>query len=90
MPGNPHKGGFWNKPGSVGRHAGRSGSAQGDFFDALTIEDVAMGIGVRKARIKHARSEKRAEDRTAAERRKITLSSPEWLANFMKDAPDET
>jgi len=83
MPGNTRKN-VWNKPGTIGNNIpSKPGSALANFRDAVTIEEAVMGIGLNNAHARRDKAEARAVKRTAEERAKITLSTPEWLANFM-------
>jgi hypothetical protein len=85
MTGNPRKGGVWNRPGSVGRHPGRGGSASADYKDALTVEEAVEAAHWIKVRAKREDGEARTMTKIAAARAKVTLPSLEWITKFMKD-----
>lgn len=85
MTGNPRKGGFWNKPGTVSRQAGRGGSSSADYQDACTLEETVAAARRIKARSQRDDHEYRTAKRAATERAKITLPSLQSLTKLMKE-----
>lgn len=85
MTGSMRKGGFWNRSGSVHRQSGRPGGTSADYQDALTVEEAVEAAHRIKLRSQREDHETHALTRETKTRSRITLSSPEWLANFMKE-----
>ena len=80
MTGNPkaHK---WNKPGGANSTA--------NVGTAVTLEEAIRTARRINSRVRRDNKDVREMTKMEIARSKITLSSPEWLAEFMRRPDDE-